>query len=727
MPFVTLEDITSSRDAAKWRFDFIIVGAGSAGCPLASRLSEDRSVTVLLIEAGPCHQKSTTLETRINVAVPAGAGKLQHNSSVDWQYYAEPQHPICCQKINTFAEGAKRGLASRSYWPRWKGLGGSSLINYMAWVRGHANDYNLWEKHFDCPGWGWNTTSTTDTTKGGGKGGMGIEQLFQERIEDVTEGDSSLLCPKCRKTTKKGPYGISHKAPANSLATTFVEACQSLGYSKGDYNCFCQHSSKNQDATTSNSGIAGLHQLSVRQGTRCHAARAYLDPLLLGKTKHKRPNLFVLTGANCREVVLEPIENENGSTYKAAGVQLVPDNDKMNGDPIVVYCDKEIILSAGALGSPQILLQSGIGDSERTAKSSSSSRTALVESPQVGRNLQDHLVTFLRFPPRLGQGNQDIGTITIDKAEGWKSILANLHQLLLHSRGILTSASYDASLFCSSGITNNQMPSWSRDRPDLQVSAMCSTADLHLLQGCIGLDFDEFELEEAEFKPTAEGMSFCCTLLHPESRGYVELQGNNELAIHANYLTDKDNLDLKRIIAAIRLAIRIAHSEPFHELLDKMPRWPKDLCRKYNIPFDDPNQVVQADDYPEAFLEEYVRRYATTLYHPTSTCRMGRGPSEAVVDSRLRVFGVKNLRVVDASIQPLIVSANTQASCVVIGEKAVDIIREDYNMISNPEELMVAVEDYERSIAWKRRIGWTAFTAMVGFAVFSFMSSIANQ
>lgn len=762
MPLLSLSDLSSSTEQQykQQSFDFIIVGAGSAGCPLASRLSEDPSITVLLIEAG--HSRSlqqpqrsspsspASLETRINCAIPAGAGKTQH-TTLDWEYYAESQLPRACQGLNTF-DGAPVGLAGCSYWPRGKGLGGSSLLNYMAWVRGHADDYNLWERHFECPGWGWESS---------------ISKLFQGRIENTDECDPSKLCPKCRRCSdnnsnsnsnnNKGPYGISHKTPPNSLATTFVEACESLGHEQGDYNCFCgqRSSDSNDDSSTNNAvGVVGLHQFSVRQGTRCDASRAYLDPILLGSAARQRPNLFVLTGAKCQKVLLEPSKQQSSTgnsnavvnSHKAVGVQLIPDDDTGNDDlkPTLLYCEKEILLSAGALGSPQILLQSGIGPAS----------SSLIQSPQVGRNLQDHAVCFLRYSPRLGQGNQNIGTVNAYKAEGWKTAGAHLYRMLFQSKGMLTSAAYDASMFYASGIPlgggsekQHLMPAWSKNRPDLQIGALVTGGDLQVLQENIGLDFGPMEMHASEVESNAEGMVFCCTLLHPASRGSVELSAtndekkndkqnrknnnnNNGLVIHANYFTDKGNQDMQRIVAGLRMAIRIAQSGPYQDLLAKTPLWPVDLCDKYKVPLNDKKHYFSADDYPEAFLEEYVRRYATTLYHPTSTCRMGRNSKEAVVDARLRVYGVENLRVVDASIQPTIVSGNTQASCVVIGEKAVDILREDHKLKGNPHDLLQAADEYEASIATRRRrllvAGVAGIVSIAMISIFAVDSSRAS-
>jgi choline dehydrogenase len=695
MPYITFADLLQKGDNAKdhyyfpTKFDFIIVGAGSAGCPLASRLSEDLSVTVLLIEAGP---RFHGLEETINAAIPAAAGKVQH-TTLDWSFYTEPQAPLACTRMFTYPK-CDPYRKHRSYWPRGKGLGGSSLINYMAWVRGHADDYNQWEAVHGAKGWGWNV----------------IGKLFQERIEDISSCDATKLCANCRFSSKNsnnsnsnsngsrswGPYGISHKKPINPLTTCFVDACSDLGFQKGDYNCGCSSKS----TTTTN--VVGIHQNSVRQGTRCTSARAYIDPLLMS-TERRRPNLTVLTGANCKRVVTKT--DETGHVI-ATGVVVVPDGDNNNNNiaAIEISCGKEIILSAGALGSPQILLQSGIGPNGDVVKLS-----------QVGRNLQDHLVVHLRFPPKLGQGNQDIGSITAYKAEAPQYLFANFYQMLFRHEGLLTSPAYDASVFYrSSTSVETSSSSTGLARPNLQISCLCATADEQLLVDTIGYDFESHELDKAEFSPKAEGLIFCCTLLQPKSRGYVTLNNdtadnkNHGLAIHAKYLTDPKGQDVKEMIGCIRQALRIARAKPFQELINPIPLVPKDTSRKHGVPcHDDVNATVPpVEDIPDAFFEEIIRRHAATLYHPASTCRMGPNADVAVVDYTLKVFGVQGLRIADAAIQPEVVSGNTQASCVVIGERAADIIREEYGLANNPLDLLDAVAHYEGAI---RRTRWTIF------------------
>ena len=541
-------------------------------------------------------------------------------------------------------------------------MGGSSSLNYMMYCRGHKEDYNEWERHFGAKGWSWKT----------------IGPIFQ-RLENVSECDPNRVCSQCHGTN--GPVGISHKKPPCSLATAFIASAEALmgglGVEQGDYNCQCKQRK---------GGVVGLHQQTVRHGTRCDTSRAYIDPL---HSKYsERPNLFVLTGANCQSVLTENNNNDvEDKTVSARGVVLVTSDSTardQNTTFVKVLCQKEVILSAGALASPQILLQSGIGP-----------QGSVADIPHVGRNLQDHMVAYLHYTPKGGHG-RDIGTVNVRKAVGNRlNDLYNKIQLFLFHRGILTSSAYDASLFFSSDETS--MPYY-----DLQMSALCTPTDKGVFENNLGLDLDAFPFTAEDLAPDAEGMVICHTLLHPKSKGYVELNNtsdndNNDLTIHANYWTDPGNADISRMTTLLRKGFQLANTGPLHTLLADAPVLPRDLLQKFNLPL-----APTVDQIPDAFWEEYIRRYATTLYHPVGTCRIGTDKTQGVVNDRLRVFGVNNLRVADASIQPEIVSGNTNASCIVIGERAADIIREDHGLKSNPDHLNEVVADYEASIRKKR-------------------------
>ena len=524
--------------------DYVVVGAGSAGCALAARLSEDPSVRVVLLEAGG-------RDTNPWIHVPVGYFKTMHNPSVDWCFKTEPDP----------------GLNGRALaWPRGKVLGGSSSLNGLLYVRGQHADYDRW-RQMGCEGWGWDDVLPYFK-----------RSEHQERGEDDWHGVG-------------GPLSVSNMRLSRPICDAWVAAAQNAGYKfNTDYNGATQE------------GV-GYFQLTTRNGRRCSAAVAYLKPA------RKRPNLHVVTRAATRRVVFEG-RRAVGVAYADAG-----------GNECTVRARREVVLSAGALGSPQILMLSGVGPAEHLREHGID---VLHDAPAVGTNLQDHLQARLVFKCNEPTLNDEVRSYMQQARIGLKYIMFRA--------GPMTMA---ASLAVGFLRTRPELAT-----PDIQFHVQPWSAD---------------SPGEGVHPFSAFTMSVC--QLRPESRGWVRLKSKDPSVyprIDPNYLATEG--DRSTIVEGVKIARRIAEHDPLKGKISS---------------HHSPSRDVQGD---EALLD-WVRNTATTIYHPTGTCRMGG--EDAVLDARLRVRGVEGLRVADCSIMPEIVSGNTNAPAIMIGEKASDIIRED--------------------------------------------------
>lgn len=527
-------------------FDYIVVGAGSAGCVLADRLSESGEHQVLLLEAGPP-------DRNIWIHIPMGYGKTMVNPELNWRLETEPEPNMAGRKL---------------YWPRGRTLGGSSSINGLMYVRGHAEDYNEWEA-MGNPGWGYNE----------------MLECFRKsetnsRGANPWHGD-------------QGPLRVSDIGIRHPLVEAFIGAANELGIPPTD-----DFNGQQQEGS-------GYYQLTTHNGLRASTARTYL-----ARAK-KRKNLTVLTDAHATQVLFEGT--------RAVGVEW-----RRGGALERASARREVLLSAGAVQSPQLLELSGVGRPDILQRHGIQVRVA---SQGVGENLQDHLQVRLIYKCTQPLTTND------DLRSVWGRSKIGL-QWLLQRRGPLAIGIQLGGLFARAHP--------SATRPDVQFHFGTISADV--VAGKVH-DFSGFTLSMCQLRPTSTGS------IHIKSRNPFEAP-----AIHANYLATQHDCDV--MVAGTRLSRRLMQSNSMRPY----------IAEEYK-----PGR--QTDDSDEALLE-FVRQEGVTIFHPTSTCSMGVGDTD-VVDARLRVYGTAGLRVVDASIMPKVVSGNTNAPVIAIAEKASSLILED--------------------------------------------------
>lgn len=528
-------------------YDYIVVGAGSAGCVVARRLSDDPAVRVLLLEAGPPARNFW-------LKVPAGMAPLFRSERYNWRFMTEPEPKL---------------RDRRMYWPRGKVLGGSGAINGLAHVRGHRRDFDHWAQ-LGNTGWGWD----------------GVLPYFQ-RSEDNDRGPG-------QGRGVGGPLPVTNPMVIHPAVTDFIESTRRLGVPLLD------------DLEAGDNDGVGLSQFNIRKGVRQSSYDVYVKPV------EGRPNLVVRPNVHVRRIQFDG--------HTATGVELTE-----SGLTRSVQATREVVVAAGALQSPHLLMLSGVGDGDMLRDHGV---PLLHHSPGVGKNLQDH------FNVRVQMGATPGSSYNAD-LRGWRKYWQGM-QYVLFKQGYLTLGNSPAAAFLKSHEA--------LDYADLEISFRPMTFGFDA-QGNAAVD-------------SYDAMASSIYRVRPASRGEVRLRSPDPMenpAFQPNFLSDPE--DITATISGIRLLRRIMETEPLKS------RVVKELT---------PGGAVETDEQ----LLDYMEREGQCAFHPAGTCKMGRDPM-AVVDERLRVRGIERLRVIDASIMPVVTSGNTNAPTVMIGEKGAEMMQLD--------------------------------------------------
>lgn len=491
----------------------------------------------------------------------------------------------------------------RCNWPRGKVIGGSSVLNYMLYVRGNRKDYDHWES-LGNPGWGYKDAL-----------------YYFKKSEDNKN-------PYLTKTGyhATGGYLTVSEAPYHTpLVASFIEGGTQLGY-------------MNRDCNGEHQAGFMVAQGTVRRGSRCSTGKAFLRPVRL------RTNLHIAMKSHVTKILIDP------KTKVAFGVEFMRDNMLHR-----IRARKEVILSAGSVNSAQLLMLSGIGPREELERH----KIPLIQDLKVGHNLQDHVglggLTFLINKPV---------SITLDRVYAVRPLL----QYAIFGGGPLTIMGGVEGL----AFVNTKYANASDDYPDIEfhfISGSTQSDGGAQLKKAHGLSDDFYEKVFAPIN-NRDSWSVIPMLLRPKSRGYIKLRSRNPLdypLIYPNYF--KDDFDLKTLVEGVKIAVALSQTPAFRKYGSKLWKFP---------------QCGQVPEFTDAYWECMIRHYTVTIYHPVGTAKMGPyWDQDAVVDPQLRVYGVKNLRVIDGSVMPTLVSANTNAPIIMIGEKGSDMIKEFWLKHSN--------------------------------------------
>ena len=528
-------------------FDYIVVGAGSAGCVLAARLSEDPAARVLLLEAGPPDRS-------IWIHLPIGYGKTMWSPRYNWCFHTDPDPNMNGRRI---------------YWPRGKTLGGSSAINGLIYIRGQHQDYDHWARLGNA---GWSHDEVLPYF---------IRSEANQRGANRWHGDS-------------GPLKVSDIGARHELIEAFIDGAQEIGVARND------------DFNGAQQEGAGYYQLTTSKGLRCSTATAYLRPA------RARPNLTVLCNARALRVLLRG--------GRARGIEYLHE-----GERLTALADSEVLLSAGAIQSPQLLQLSGIGPAALLRQHDIE---VVHDAPGVGENLQDHLQIRLSYECAKP-------VTTNDQLNSWVGQATIGLQWLLRRQGPLAVGINQGGCFMRA------LPQSAT--PDIQFHVATLSADM----------------AGGKVHPWS-GFTLSICQLRPESRGRIRITSTDPLAVPSmqpNYLAT--SADRATAIAGIKAAREIAGTSAMSPYIRREIK---------------PGPQVRDDEG----LLQFARDNGATIFHPSGTCMMGPPHDPlAVLDERLRVRGVMGLRVVDCSAMPTLVSGNTNAPVIMMAEKAVDMIRED--------------------------------------------------